>query len=52
MNDGATKKAIILCGVDCVLSDPDFKEYEALPPGESYTLPKLIKHADEDEGDC
>ncbi len=50
--DGSEENAIMLCGPGCILSDPNFEECEALPPEEDYTLPKLMKRAEEDSGDC
>lgn len=44
--DSSNEVAIQLCGIDCILSDPNFRE-DPTPPPESLTLRELEEHNEE-----
>lgn len=44
------KKAYMLCDVDCIKSDQNYTDCEALKPVKEYTLKTLKKRIDEDDG--
>ncbi len=44
--------AKIVCGKDCVLSDPQYQDCKAFEPASSYTLTSLQARIDRDTGEC
>lgn len=46
------KKAYLLCDVDCIKSDQNYRECEGLKPAKEYTLKTLKRRIDTDDAVC
>lgn len=51
-NDWQTQEAVMLGGKGTISADPRFRDCLAFMPGNQYTVPELIRRADEDSGEC
>ena len=51
-NDWETREAFMLGGKGTISGDPHFRDCLAFMPRTQYTVPELIRRADEDTGEC
>ncbi len=51
-NDHRKQEAYLLCGRDCIIADPDFRECNAFLPKAHYTVESLTARFENDTGDC